>query len=343
MQAFAKPRLDAKRSHALWQAMLVMISEQKLDAPTTTRLLWKIPSLTLLGGLGLYFAWFATDRVHIVLACLGLAFVLAQFAFLGHDAGHGALGLSRAIHSGIGQYCMTVVTGLAFQEWYGRHRTHHQFCQYEAKDPDMDVDLVVSLTEDSRRRKNALGRFFTSCQGISVWFLSLLFAHSQRHLSQWGVLRNPRTYALDAAVLVLHFGLWWGLPLALGVDPWLVLLVYTLPLFFLGPYLAAIFWVNHVGMPLIERVDSFSFLEHQAVTSRKVTNPRALDWFFGGLNYQIEHHLYPQVPSFRLHHVQKIVRPALEAEKIPYHAVSFFQAVRDIASHFQFIAKGRDA
>jgi fatty acid desaturase len=332
--------MDAKRSQALWQAMLDTIGAQKLNAPATAHLLWKIPALITLGSLGLWGAWFAGHWGQTVLVCCGLAFILAQFAFLGHDAGHGALGYSRRVHSVLGQVCMTVATGLAFQEWYGRHRTHHQFCQYEPKDPDMDVDLVVSLTEDSRRRKNRLGRFFTRCQGVSVWFLSLLFAQSQRHLSQWGVLLNLRTYALDALVLLIHFGLWWGLPLVLGVDPLRVFIVYTLPLFFLGPYLAAIFWVNHVGMPLIEKVDSFSFLEHQAVTSRTVINPRVLDWFFGGLNFQIEHHLYPQIPSFRLRQVQKIVRPSLEAEEIPYQAVSFAQAVRDIAAHFRFIAKG---
>jgi fatty acid desaturase len=343
MQSFAKPRMDAKRSQALWQLMLETIAAQKLNAPATSRLLWKLPVLLTLGGFGLAGAWFADAWVHTVWACFALAFILAQFAFLGHDAGHGALGYSRRVHTLLGQLSMTVATGLAFQEWYGRHRTHHQFCQYEPKDPDMDVDLVVSLTEDSRLRKNALGRFLTRCQGLSIWFLSLLFAQSQRHLSQWGVLVNLRTYALDALVLLIHFGLWWGLPLALGVDPLRVLVVYTLPLFLLGPYQAAIFWVNHVGMPLIEKVDSFSFLEHQAVTSRTVVNPRALGWFFGGLNFQIEHHLYPQIPSFRLRQVQSIVRPSLEAEQIPYHAVSFAQAVRDIATHFRFIAKGTNS
>lgn len=340
MQSFVKPRMDAKRAHALWQSMLGRISNEKLDAPATRTLLWKLPCFTLMGGLGLYYAWFATDWGSLVLACLGLAMVLAQFAFLGHDAGHGSLGQSRLLHTAVGQFCMTVATGLAFHEWYSRHRTHHQFCQFEPKDPDMAVDLVVSLTEESRQRKNAWGRFFTRCQGLSVWFLSLLFAHSQRHLSQWGVLCEPRKFTLDAAVLVLHFGLWWALPLALGVSPGHVLLVYVLPLFILGPYLAAIFWVNHVGMPLIRNMEDFSFLEHQAVTSRTVINPRSMDWFFGGLNFQIEHHLYPQIPSFRLRRVQGIVRPSLEQEQIPYHAVSFTQAVRDIAAHFRFIAKG---
>jgi fatty acid desaturase len=289
MQSFAKPHMAAKRSQALWQAMLETIAAQKLNAPATSRLLWKLPALLTLGGFGLAGAWFADSWVHTV--WLVLLWLLSS----------------------------------------------------RCKDPDMDVDLVVSLTEDSRLRKNALGRFLTRCQGLSIWFLSLLFAQSQRHLSQWGVLVNLRTYALDALVLLIHFGLWWGLPLALEVDPLRVLVVYTLPLFFLGPYLAAIFWVNHVGMPLIEKVDSFSFLEHQAVTSRTVVNPRALDWFFGGLNFQIEHHLYPQIPSFRLRQVQSIVRPSLEAEQIPYHAVSFAQAVRDTATHFRFIAKGTNS
>jgi fatty acid desaturase len=320
--------------------MLHGISEQKLDAPTTRVLVWKLPLLISMLGIGLHFAWFADELWLVIAACFGLALVLAQFAFLGHDAGHGALGLSRTSQHLLGQLSMTVTTGLAFHEWYGRHRTHHQFCQYEPKDPDMAVDLVVSLTEESRKRKNRLGLFLTRCQGISVWFLSLLFAHSQRHLSQWGVLREPLRFKWDALVLALHFALWWGLPLSLGISPAHVLLVYTMPLFILGPYLAAIFWVNHVGMPLVDRLDDFSFLEHQAVTSRTVINPQRMDWFFGGLNFQIEHHLYPQVPSFRLRKLQDIVRPTLEQENIPYHGVSFFQAVRDIARHFRSIANG---
>ncbi|WP_141735676.1 fatty acid desaturase family protein [Oligoflexus tunisiensis] len=340
MQSIAKPGMDPRRSHALWQSMLSQVVEEELHAPATKVLLWKIPLLTLLGSVSLGWAWLGTSPWQVAAACCILAFVLAQFAFLGHDAGHGSLGRSRFVHTALGQFCMTVVTGLAFAEWYARHRTHHQFCQHEPKDPDMDVDLVVSLTEDSLRRKNALGRFLTRCQGISVWFLSLFFAHSQRHLSQWGVLREPRKFALDLAVLGLHFSLWWALPLiAFDITFGRVLLAYTLPLFILGPYLAAIFWVNHVGMPLIENPDAFSFLEHQAVTSRTVVNPGSMDWFFGGLNFQIEHHLYPQIPSFRLRRVQRIVESAFEAEQIPYNRVSFAEAVRSIAAHFSHIAK----
>lgn len=342
MQSFAKPRIDWERSQTLWQSMLAQAVERRLDAPATAVLLWKIPLFTLSLGLGLFFAWFSSSLLVVIASCLGIACILAQFAFLGHDAGHATLSRQRYINIGVGQFCMTVMTGLAFTEWYGRHKTHHQFCQHEPRDPDMDVDLVVSLTEASRRRKGPFGRFFTRCQGVSVWFLSLLFAHSQRHLAQWGALREPAKYSLDIFVLVIHFGLWWGLPLwVFDINLDRALLVYTLPLFFLGPYLAAIFWVNHVGMPLIQNLNDFSFLEHQAVTSRTVLNPEGMDWFFGGLNFQIEHHVFPQIPSFRLRQLQTIVRPELEKAGIAYHAVSFGEAVRHIAAHFRHIGKGK--
>ncbi|MDQ3232449.1 MAG: acyl-CoA desaturase [Pseudobdellovibrionaceae bacterium] len=341
MQTLAKPCLDPKRSQMLWQSMLGQVSERGLDSEATTTLLWKIPVLTVLFAGALGSAWHASSLLLVGLGCLGLAFILAQFAFLGHDAGHGTLSRKRGLNAAVGHFCMTMMTGLAFTEWYSRHKTHHQYCQHEPKDPDMDVDLVVSLTADSRQRKNALGRFLTRCQGVSIWFLSLLFAHSQRHLSQWGVLREPRKFVPDVMVLMIHFALWWGVPLlAFDISLGRVLLVYTLPLFILGPYLAAIFWVNHVGMPLIANLDDFSFLEHQAVTSRTVVNPKSMDWFFGGLNFQIEHHLYPQIPSFRLRQVQAIVRPALQKEGVPYRGVSFWEAVRSIAGHFRLIAKG---
>jgi fatty acid desaturase len=107
----------------------------------------------------------------------------------------------------------------------------------------------------------------------------------------------------------------------------------------LGPHLAAIFWVNHIGMPLIENVERFSFFEHQYVTSRTIINSPAWDWLFGGLNFQIEHHLFPQVPSIRLAAVQAIVRKHFALHRIPYHGLSWWSAVKSVAAHLRVIAR----
>ena len=180
----------------------------------------------------------------------------------------------------------------------------------------------------------------TRHQAVHVWLLSLFFGHSQRHLSQAAVIGDPRRYRLDAVMLAGHFTLWFGVPCALLDVPFsAALLAYAVPVTLLGPYLAAIFWVNHVGMPLVRQVESFSFFEHQVVTSRTIINPPGWNWVFGGLNFQIEHHLFPQAPSGRLPAVQPIVREHFDRHRIAYNGMPWREAVRVIASHLHRVAR----
>ena len=340
MQGYAEATLTDQEGRALWLSMFHEVRAQRLMAPSLPGACVKLVLLAVLLAAALWLSWFETSWSGLAVAYAALALLLAQFAFIGHDAGHGSIGRTPAANRAFGQLAMTLVTGLAFDEWIARHRTHHQFCQDEARDPDMAVAFVVSLTQASKQGKGALGRWLTRTQAIHVWLLSFLFGHSQRHLSQAAVLTNLRRHRLDAAVLLLHFALWFGVPcLLLEVPVTNALLAYVIPLTLLGPYLAAIFWVNHIGMPLIRNVDTFSFFEHQVVTSRTITNPPAWDWLFGGLNFQIEHHLFPQVPSIRLAAVQAIVRKHFDQHRIAYHGVPWREAVRSIAAHLRLVAR----
>lgn len=340
MHTYAEAKFTDQEGRALWLSMFHDVKRQHLMAPSFPRTLPKLGMLLALLGAALWLAWFERSWLGLGAAYAVLSLLLAQFAFIGHDAGHASISREAAVNRAFGQISMTLVTGLAFDEWIERHRTHHQFCQDQDRDPDMAVAFVVSLTEKSRRQKGALGRLMTRYQAIHVWLLSLFFGHSQRHLSQAAVLGDPRRHGLDAAVLLPHFALWFGVPcLLLEVPVWNALLAYVIPLTLLGPYLAAIFWVNHIGMPLIEKVERFSFFEHQYVTSRTITNPPAWDWLFGGLNFQIEHHLFPQVPSIRLAAVQAIVRQHFALHRIAYHGVPWREAVRAIAAHLRLIAR----
>jgi fatty acid desaturase len=333
-------RLSDDDGRALWLSLFREVRGQRLLAPSFARTLFKLIALSVLLAAVLGLSWLADALPERVFAWAGLALLLAQFAFIGHDAGHGSISRGPMVNRAFGQLAMTLVTGLAFDEWFARHRAHHQYCQDESRDPDMDVAVVVSLTAESCRKKGAFGRFMARHQAAHVWLLSLFFGHSQRHLSQASAARHPRRYRLDAAMLVLHYALWFGVPCGLlGVSFSAALLAYAVPLTLLGPYLAAIFWVNHVGMPLVRKVDGFSFFEHQVVTSRTVLNPRGWDWVFGGLNFQIEHHLFPQVPSNRLPALQPIVREHLARRRIAYNGVSWPEAVRMIAAHLRRVAR----
>ncbi len=338
MQRYAEATLSDQQGRALWRSMFDDVKGQRLFAPAGARTLLRLLLLSVLLGAALGLSWFGASWLELGVGYVALALLLAQFAFIGHDAGHGSISAKSAVNRTFGQIAMTLVTGLAFDEWIGRHRMHHQFCQDEQRDPDLAVAFVVSLTEASRRQKGPLGRFLTRHQALHVWLLSFLFGHSQRHLSQVAVFADLRRFRRDGAMLALHFALWFALPCLLLGVPWAnALLAYLIPLTLLGPYLAAIFWVNHIGMPLVKEPERFSFFEHQVVTSRTITNPPVWNWLFGGLNFQIEHHLFPQVPSNRLAAVHAIVREHFARNRIAYHGVTWPAAVRSIATHLRAI------
>jgi fatty acid desaturase len=339
VQTYVEAELSDREGRAHWRALFDAVKRRRLMAPSLARTLLKLAILYALFCAALWLSWSGGSWAALAAAYGALALLLAQFAFAGHDAGHGSVSARGALNRALGQAAMTLVTGLAFDEWIGRHRAHHQFCQDEARDPDLAVALVVSLTERSRRAKGPLGRWLTRRQWLHIWPLSLFFGHSQRLLSQAAVARDPRRWRADALVLGLHYLLWFGLPLALGVPFVAALLAYLVPLTLLGPYLAAIFWVNHIGMPLVDKPESFSFFEHQAATSRTIVNPPGWDWLFGGLNFQVEHHLFPQVPSDRLGEVHEIVRAHFAREGLAYNAATWPEAVAAVARHLRRVAR----
>ena len=339
-QNYLTPKIDSKNSRLILSSLGEDIEKHNLTKSALGESLLKIIILSSSLALSLTIAWSSNNTIILTFSYLAISILLSQFAFIGHNAGHSAICRKRTINLMLGHYCMTIITGLTFMEWSDRHGAHHDFCKDETKDPDMQVDTAVSLTRDFVQKKTNLGRFMTKYQKYHIWFLSLFFAHSQRFLSQIGTLKNIRKYWLDVVMLLLHYSVWFVLPFfVFHIDIQKIMAAYFLPLFFLGPHLAAIFWVNHIGMPLIRNVNDFSFVEHQALTSRNISNPKYLDWFFGGLNFQIEHHLFSRVPSYRLRKMQPFVRAQLTHNALTYNSVSWIQAVKSIYNHLGQVSK----
>ena len=88
--------------------------------------------------------------------------------------------------------------------------------------------------------------------------------------------------------------------------------------FSFGFYLGCSFAPNHKGMPMIGRANPLDFLRRQVLTSRNVRGGRAMAAVFGGLNYQIEHHLFPCMPSRNLRRCRPLVMSFCAAQDIAY-------------------------
>src|SRR5688572_13500127 len=136
MQSHAEATLTHEEGRRIWLGMLADVNGASLMAPAIAEAATKLVVLSALLASGLHLAW-TSEGWLLACAWLGLALLLAQFAFIGHDAGHGALSARAGVNRALGQVSMTLATGLAFDEWIARHRAHHRHCQDEARDPDM--------------------------------------------------------------------------------------------------------------------------------------------------------------------------------------------------------------
>jgi fatty acid desaturase len=96
---------------------------------------------------------------------------------------------------------------------------------------------------------------------------------------------------------------------------------------------ASVFVPNHIGMRRLTETDTPSYLDQQVTTSRNISNPPALDFYYGGLNSQIEHHLFPRVAHDRYRAMRPIVRAFCEARGIAYHEASLYGALAAVGRH----------
>jgi len=274
-------------------------------------------------------AWSAQGAVAWI-AALTCGLIAVQLGFVAHDAGHGAISSKRFVNQIAGQFTFTFVNGLGFQSWCDSHNAHHAHCQDESRDPDMWVDTMMSLTPKSASEKTGISKKLLPYQGYYLWPLAMFFGHNLRFQSILKIFSQMRRYRADAFMMPLHYGLWFLIPmLVVGVGFGRVLAVYLIESSVAGVYMAVVFWVNHIGMPALQEDHGLSTLQQQVQGSRNVRNPRAFDFFFGGLNFQIEHHLVPTCPSTNLRRIQAITRPILLAESLPYPEEGFRSAPRD--------------
>ena len=289
--------------------------------------------------ISLYLAWTHSSSSVVILMSAAAAFVCIQLGLIAHDAGHGAVARASSANAFAGHLTFTVLNGVGFESWCVSHNAHHAGCQDESADPDMWVDTVVSLTPRSAEAKTGVGRRLLRYQGFTLWPLALFFTHSLRLQSLGRSYREPLRYRKDSLLLPLHYVLWFVLPVVLiGVGWGRALAVYVVTSAAMGLYLAMLFWVNHIGMPVVQAGHDLSFAEQQVIGSRNVRCRAGFDWLFGGLNFQIEHHLAPDCPGPNLRELRAIAHPLCVDAGLPYREEGFRQALASVTRHVRDIA-----
>jgi fatty acid desaturase len=260
----------------------------------------------------------------LIAGALGVIFT--QFAFLGHEASHRQVLTSGPANDRIGRMLATVLVGISYTWWMSKHTRHHANPNKIGKDPDIEIDTVSFLEEDAASRRGVMA-WITRRQGCLFFPLLLLEGINLHLTSIRGLFARRRVEGrwLELSVLGARFGcylavLFWLLPLGMAFA----FLGVQLAVF--GLYMGASFAPNHVGMPIVPRDAKLDFLNKQVRTSRNVGGGWWVTALMGGLNYQIEHHLFPSMPRPHLSKARQLVREHCRSNDVPYTETSLLAA-----------------
>ena len=285
-----------------------------------------------------YFTFTSSSLIFIGIMSSLLGLLSLQIGFMGHDAGHGAVSPKKYMNHIFGHLCFTVINGLGMNYWQSSHNAHHKHCQNPEADPDMISDTIISLTEAHVYRKKGFEKYILPYQAYYFWLVTLLYTHKLRIQSINYLFSNFKSGKADL-LQILHYVIWLGIPVYVFGAEWSVVLVsYLTANAIMGLVLIGVFSINHLGMPVIGKNDGLSFLQHQVETSRNINNHPFFDFFFGGLNHQIEHHLFPAIPSFRLRKGRAITKQFCQTLGLNYHEEKYIPALVSVTRHISRIA-----
>ena len=308
---------------------------------TIVILLW-----TAVSYIGLLFwapTWWAAGlwSTSLGLAMAGIGFCIQ------HDANHGAYPTGTAMRRMLG-FTLDLMGGSSYIWKFQHNVNHHSFTNVHDADADIDLGGVARLSPGQPYRPHF--RF----QHLYVWPLYGLLAISWVLYADWRdffsskIGNNPFPTPRGAERTLFWLGkaswvvIWLIIPLSVhAVGPWLLALLWTY--YVLGFTLSIVFQLAHIveeaEFPVLaegpHRLRREFYLHQLATTLNFAPKNKWLTWYLGGLNYQVEHHLFPTVPHVHYPAIAEIVETVCQERGAPYYSVSTFREA--LGSHARWL------
>ncbi len=289
-----------------------------------------------LAGLGSALAACLVGIVHWgplgALALIPVAAVFAtSIAMYGHGGSHRSFSSSPFRNQLLTTVAFPLFSGLGTLYWHNKHdRLHHGHPNVEGKDPDIRPFPFASSAGDHAKCGRAEQWFQRNFQRWMFWPMSTLMTLGMRRSSINYLLRYPNKhtaeYRLEVVAMALHYVCWLVIP-ALIWGPLAALVVYAGIWALVGVFLALVFAPAHMGLPVM--ADQHHDWLHQLETTRNLEMPRLMSFFFVGLDYQVEHHLFPKIPHHNLPRAAEITRRWCAANGVVYHSTPYLHALVD--------------
>jgi len=280
--------------------------------------------------LSVIFVLIFSPQINPIIIGLLLTIIFTRSVFVSHDILHRQYFKDKSLSKKLSYPFSSIILSNSSSWWDYKHNVnHHTYCNIVEKDEDI----------------RALDGAFTPQKGNNP------FIKKYKHIIFWGAMffMFPafigQSYSFvvkrklwgELFFMLSHWFVIWGVLISqIGLMDTLIVAV-TLN-FILSPWLAFGFITNHLGCETFttEEAKDFSWLELQMRGSRSLKGGFLVHWFYGGLNTQIEHHIFPKAPRFNLLKVQKITKDFAKKYNISYFETTPIEAYIQINNALKF-------
>jgi fatty acid desaturase len=268
-----------------------------------------------------------------------LAVVSTQFGFLGHDVGHRQVTRDPRTSRVLGLLSGNLMAGLSYHWWVAKHNAHHAHPNDLETDPDVRAGALVFDAEQAAERRGF--EAWVTRHQAGLFFPMLLAEAVSLHVSSVRQMLRPGVpwRGAESTLLALHAVGYVGLLLTTLTWPQALAFV-AIHKGLQGVYLGVSFAPGHKGMPVLDEEQAADPLLRQVLTSRNVRGSRFLDTALGGLNYQIEHHLFPSMPRPHLRLARPVVREFCRSRGVAYSEVSALASYAAGLRHLHAVGAG---
>lgn len=300
-----------------------------------------------------------------VVTTVGLLFALYIISGLGmsgigmdvmHDAIHGSYSKNKKVNAALG--CTFNLIGANATIWKIQHNVlHHSYTNIEHADDDINTPFFLRFSPHGTQH------WSQQFQHIYIWFfyaISTLFWITAKdyvrlkRYSGMGLLNNKEQYRKELVKMTAWklFYYSYALVLPLIMTPlswWLILLGFLCMHVITGTLVSIVFQIAHImpatdfPLPNEQGMMKNEWYRHQfATTSNFAPRSKLLFWLIGGLNYQVEHHVLPDVCHVHYKKLTKIVAKTAQEFDMPYHVKkSIFQAIKDHIKMLRFLGNSQ--
>lgn len=266
-----------------------------------------------------------------------------------HDGNHGSYSSKSWVNKIMGG-TIYVLAGNVYN-WQVQHNVlHHTYTNIHGHDEDLDAGRIIRFTQDAKWYRFHKFQHYYSVflYGLLTfnWAITSDFKQMRSYLKRklsYGQLKSPVFHWTTLVITkIIYFSIWLVLPMFLGVTWWKVLLGFFVMHYTAGLILSIVFQLAHVveetANPAPDKSGSMenTWAIHQLhTTANFAPKNKIVNWFTGGLNHQIEHHIFPNISHVHYSNISKIVKQTAAECNLPYHEFKSMRAA--VVAHFKHL------